>query len=44
MPSFEIHWFLWLPGGVSMGDYNETIKDVEKMGGSLKPRGQMAAF
>jgi hypothetical protein len=29
---------------LSMRDYNETIEDAEKVGGSLKPRGQMAAF
>ena len=29
---------------LSMGDYNETIEDAEKVGSSLKPRGQMAAF
>jgi hypothetical protein len=29
---------------LSMGDYNETTEDVEKVGGSLKPKGQMVAF
>ena len=29
---------------LSRGDYNETIEDAEKVDGSLKPMGQMAAF
>jgi hypothetical protein len=29
---------------LSMGDYNEITEDSEKVGGNLKPRGQIEAF